>query len=179
MLLFRAVHNLPWGTLESEEALVEVTEPLGKVSLIINITVMANIINMPHVRNYCFFRGPLSLTSSVALNSRLHLLSPVSRWELWYRKHIAGWQIAWYRGNGPFLQKRYFCCDVVNTWNITLMSRICKCAPNERNEGMLSLAANPPTTAPRDIILYFTACMHTWYLSREPREFSCKFFWPV
>ena len=54
MLLFRAVHNLPWGTLESEEVLVEVTEPLGKVSLIINITVMANIINMPHVRNCCF-----------------------------------------------------------------------------------------------------------------------------
>ena len=46
MLLSRAVHNLPWGTLESEEVLVEVKEPLGKVSLIINITVMANIINM-------------------------------------------------------------------------------------------------------------------------------------
>ena len=100
MLLFRAVHNLPWGTLESEEVLVEVTEPLGKVSFIIDKTVMANIINMPHVRNYCFFRGPLSLTSSVALNSRLHLLSPVSRWELWYRKYRAGWQMSWYRGSG-------------------------------------------------------------------------------
>ena len=99
-LLFRAVHNLPWGTLESEEVLVEVTEPLGKVSFILNITVMVNIINMPHIRNYCFFRGPLSLTSSVALNSRLHLLSPESRWELWYRKYMAGWQIAWYRGSG-------------------------------------------------------------------------------
>ena len=21
--------------------------------------------------------------------------------------------------------------------------------------------------------------IHTWYLSRKPREFSCKFFWPV
>ena len=60
-LLFRAVHNLPWGTLESEEVLVEVTEPLGKVSFILNITVMVNIISMPHVRNYCFFQGALVL----------------------------------------------------------------------------------------------------------------------
>ena len=29
MLLSRAVHNLPWGTLESEEVLVEVKEPLA------------------------------------------------------------------------------------------------------------------------------------------------------
>ena len=27
----RAVHTLPWGTLESEEVEVEVKEPLGKV----------------------------------------------------------------------------------------------------------------------------------------------------
>ena len=214
-LLFRAVHNLPWGTLESEEVLVEVTEPLGKVSFILNITVMVNIINMPHIRNYCFFRGPLSLTSSVALNSRLHLLSPVSRWELWYRKHIAGWQIAWYRGNGadqkfletetniclttryfvanarsvaffhsfwkllvsiderfkekdtsfcsqlgdrqfPFQQKRYFCCDAVNTWNIMLMSRICKCALNEWYEGILLLNGKLPTPTP--LWCYFIFC---------------------
>ena len=30
-LIFRAVHTLPWGTLESEEIEVEVTEALGKV----------------------------------------------------------------------------------------------------------------------------------------------------
>ena len=30
----RAVHTLPWGTLESEEVEVEVTEPLGKVNSI-------------------------------------------------------------------------------------------------------------------------------------------------
>jgi len=32
----RAVHNLPWGTLESEEVLVEVTEPLGKGALVLD-----------------------------------------------------------------------------------------------------------------------------------------------
>ena len=58
LLLFRAVHNLPWGTLESEEVLVEVKEPLGKVSLIINITVMANIINMPVYVITVFLGGP-------------------------------------------------------------------------------------------------------------------------
>ena len=63
MLLFRAVHNLPWGTLESEEVLVEVTEPLGKVSFIINITVMVNIINMLVyvIKKRPFFQGALVL----------------------------------------------------------------------------------------------------------------------
>ena len=48
----------------------------------------------------------------------------------------------------PFVQKQYFCCDVINTWNITLLSRICKCAPNERYEGIPSFAGKLPTPAP-------------------------------